>query len=81
MPIKIFFMLSGGTNQTITFPSNVSTSPYVTRKLRIFVEPESLSRPFEFEIIFKIYRNRTYNMRTINRSNTISSSDFHKNIS
>ena len=68
--IKIFYKLSGGTNQSMTFPSNTATSPYVNRKLRIFVEPENLSRPFEFEINFKIFRNRTYNMRT-NISNSI----------
>jgi hypothetical protein len=72
LPIKIFFKLSGGTGtqigsaQAITFPSTISTSPYVTRKLRIFIEPENLSRPFECEIVFKIYRNRTYNVRSVN---------------
>ena len=73
LPIKIFFKLSGSSADTIIFPSNTSTSPFVTRKLRIFLEPENLSRPFEFEIIFKIYRNRTYNTRTINRNHTLSS--------
>ena len=63
LPIKIFFKLSGGTNSTVTFASNISQSPSVTRKLRIFLEPENLSRPFEFEIIFKIYRNNTYSIR------------------
>ena len=72
LPIKIFFKLSSGvgttmgSSQAITFPSNISTSPFVTRKLRIFVEPENLSRPFECEIVFKIYRNRTYNVRSVN---------------
>lgn len=70
LPIKIFYKLSGGTSQSITFPSNTSVSPFVNRKLRIFLEPENLSRPFEFEINFKIFRNRTYNMRS-NISNTI----------
>jgi len=64
LPIKIFFKLTGDNVEKIEFPSNVSTSPYVTRKLRIFLEPENLTRPFEFEIIFKIFRNRTYNLRT-----------------
>ena len=64
LPIKLFFKLTSGTDDFITFPSNTSTSPFVIRKLRIFLEPENLSRPFEFEIIFKIYRNKTYNMRT-----------------
>ena len=64
LPIKIFFKLSGVTADTIIFPSTMSTSPYVTKKLRIFVEPENLNRPFEFEVIFKISRNRTYNMRS-----------------
>lgn len=73
LPIKIFFKLSGGTDSYVTFPSNTSTSPSVTRKLRIFLEPENLSRPFEFEIVFKIYRNRTYNMR--NTIDIITSSD------
>lgn len=74
LPIKIFFKLSSGSTDTVTFPSNISTSPYVTRKLRIFIEPENLSRPFEFEIVFKIYRNRTYNMRTVDRTSAASSS-------
>jgi len=68
LPIKIFFKLSGGTNDSITFPTNLSTSPYVIRKLRIFIESESLTRPFEFEIIFKIFRNNT----SSNRSSTAS---------
>jgi hypothetical protein len=71
LPIKIFFKLSGGTNSFVTFPSTLSTSPFVTRKLRIFIEPESLSRPFEFEIVFKIYRNRTYSNRTLKNTSTI----------
>jgi hypothetical protein len=68
LPIKIFFKLTSGTDDFITFPSNMSTSPFVVRKLKFFLEPENLSRPFEFEIVFKIYRNKTYNMRA-NRSN------------
>jgi len=74
LPIKIFFKLASGTADTVTFASNISTSPYVIRKLRIFLEPENLSRPFEFEIIFKIFRNRTYNTRTVSRPTIISSS-------
>jgi alpha-glucosidase (family GH31 glycosyl hydrolase) len=69
LPIKIFFKLVAGNDNTVAFASNTSTSPYVTRKLRIFIEPESSSRAFEFEVVFKIFRNRTYNMRS---SNTIS---------
>ena len=65
LPIKIFFKLSAGSSPSVTFPSNISTSPFVTRKLRIFMEPENLSRPFEFEIIFKIFRNKTVNTRTL----------------
>jgi len=68
LPIKIFFKLSGGTNSTVTFPSNLSTSPSVTRKVRIFIEPENLSRPFEFEIAFKVYRNKTYSSRTLTKN-------------
>jgi hypothetical protein len=63
LPIKIFFKMISGSTETVSFPSNVSISPYVTRKVRIFLEPEDLNRPFEFELVFKIYRNRTYNMR------------------
>ena len=68
LPIKIFFKLDSTLSDTVTFASNTSTSPSVTRKLRIFVEPEYLTRPFEFEIVFTIYRNRTYNKRTVNRT-------------
>lgn len=59
LPIKILFKLSGGTSNVVSFPSNLATSPYVIRKVRIFIETENLSRPFEFEIIFKIFRNST----------------------
>lgn len=75
LPIKIFFKLSSGTSDTVTFSSNISTSPYVIRKLRIFLEPENLSRPFEFEIVFKIFRNRTYNTRNTGTNIITSSSD------
>ena len=75
LPIKIFFKLTSGSTDTVTFQSNTSTSPSVTRKVRIFLEPENLSRPFEFEIIFKIYRNRTYNKRVTTKPGIISSSD------
>ena len=64
IPIKIFFKLSSGAANNVIFPSNTSTSPTIIRKMRIFLEPENLSRAFEFEVVFKIYRNRTYNTRT-----------------
>lgn len=64
IPIKIFFKLSGGTSESISFRTNISTSPFVTRKIRMFIEPENLNRPFEFEVIFKIFRNKTANTRT-----------------
>jgi hypothetical protein len=70
LPIKIFFKLSGGTSESVTYPSTLSSSPYVTRRLRIFVEPENLSRAFEFELIFKIFRNRTYVIRNTGQSST-----------
>lgn len=63
LPIKFLFKLSGGTSDSVTFPSNLSTSKYVTRKLKIFIETENLSRPFEFEIAFKIYQNKTVSTR------------------
>ena len=82
LPIKIFFRLNSDSGSTVVFPSNTSTSPYVTRKLRIFLEPQYLNRAFEFELVFKIYRNRTYNTRSINRTNTVSSSSSnHINLS
>ena len=65
LPIKFLFKLSGGTSDSISFPTNLSTSPSVTKKLRIFIESESLNRPFEFEIVFKIFRNRTSSVRSI----------------
>lgn len=76
IPIKIFFKLASGGDETITFLSNTSTSPYVTKKLRMFIEPDNLSRAFEFEIIFKIYRNSTANLRS--NINIISASDISK---
>lgn len=64
LPIKIFFKLTSGSTDNVVFPSNIATSPVVNRKLRLFLEPENLNRPFEFEIVFKIFRNRTYNVRS-----------------
>jgi len=71
VPIKIFFMLANSSAEYITFASNLSTSPYVIKKIRVFMEPENLNRTFEFEVIFKIYRNRTYTVRT-NNNTTVS---------
>ena len=70
LPIKIFFKLTSGSTDTIEFPSNMSTSPSVNRKLRIFLEQESASRPFEFEVSFQIFRNKTYTTRTLNSPDT-----------
>jgi len=62
IPINIYFQLSTGATggNTVMIPQNATTSTMVTRKLRLFLEVEDSSRPFEFEIVFKIYRNRTY---------------------
>ena len=70
LPIKIYFKLASGATDTVTFASNLSTSSFVTRKLRVFLEPENLNRTFEFELIFKIYRNRTYAVRSIGATST-----------
>ena len=71
LPIKMFFKMTSGSGDTMVLPSITSTTPSVTRKLRIFLEPENLSRPFEFEIVFTIFRNRTYNKRSLNSTNLI----------
>ena len=63
--------MTSGSGDTMVLPSITSTTPSVTRKLRIFLEPENLSRPFEFEIVFTIFRNRTYNKRSLNSTNLI----------
>lgn len=63
IPINIYFQMSGGTGGVFTIPSNTSTSISVQKKLRFFLEPVNISKPFEFEIVFRIYRNRTYNLR------------------
>jgi len=68
-------MLSNVSNASVTFPSNTSISPYVTRKLRIFLEPENLTRAFEFEVVFKIFRNRTYVKTNTYTNNVVSSSN------
>jgi hypothetical protein len=68
VPIKIFFQLCKDfVDETTTFSidSNESNSISKIKKLRFFIEPTNLSRAFEFEIVFRIYRNRTYNVRTI----------------
>jgi hypothetical protein len=70
VPIKVFFKLTGDTADSVTFASNLTTSPSVHRKLRIFLEQENASRPFEFEIDFAISRNNTYTKRTLNSPNT-----------
>lgn len=64
IPIKIFFKLSSGSTDSVTFASNTSTSPVVTKKLRLFIEPDNLARAFEFEIAFTVYRNSTANLRS-----------------
>jgi hypothetical protein len=67
VPIKIFFQLCKDfVDETTTFEilSNESNSISKNKKLRFFIEPANLSRAFEFEIVFRIYRNRTYNVRT-----------------
>ena len=69
LPIKIFFKMTSGSGNTMVLPSITSTSPSVTRKLKIFLEPENLSRPFEFEMVFTILRNRTFNKRLLNSTN------------
>ena len=75
VPIRIFYKLGTGSTDTIvTFPSTTSTSPYVYRTVRIFMEPENLNRTFEFEVIFKIFRNRTFSRRNIGTGTTTSSS-------
>lgn len=63
IPINIYYQMSGGTGGTFTIPSNTSNTIAVQKKLRVFLEPVNLGRPFEFELVFKIYRNRTYNIR------------------
>jgi hypothetical protein len=68
VPIKIFFQLIGdmvGDVDTLSFNSTISTSISRIKKIRFFVEPANLSRAIEFEIIFRIYRNRTYNRRLV----------------
>ena len=65
MPINIFFQLSGlFIEDAPSITINPSASNVITRikKLRFFVEPDGLSRPFEFEIIFRINRLRDYNI-------------------
>lgn len=67
LPIRIFFKLSNDGANKVSFPSNLNTSPYVTRKLRLFLETDDNSKwPFEFEIVFKINRNKTTVTRTLN---------------
>ena len=63
IPINIYYKLDNTSGVTKTFDSTISSSPFVYRKLRVFLEPENLNRTFEFEIIFKIFRNRTYTKR------------------
>lgn len=63
VPINIYFQLSGGSVDsvpTVTVPTNITTSVSQIKKFRIFLEPNNMSRAFEFEIVFKVHRNRTY---------------------
>ena len=69
MPIKIFFQLRGESiddEEFVNISSTTTSSISRIKKLRFFVEPDNLSRPFEFEIVFRIYRNRTFNIKTHN---------------
>lgn len=84
VPIKIFFQLSkyfimppfadvppNGTGvETVTMSTLASSSISLIKKLRFFIEPANSNRPFEFEIIFRIYRQRTYNIK-VNTANPI----------
>jgi hypothetical protein len=65
MPLKILFRLDDKGIPNITFPSSITTTPFIYRKVRIFLELENSSRAFEFEITFKLSRNRTYTVRTV----------------
>jgi len=67
LPIIIYFKMSTGSTSAypaVYIPQNTTTSSFVTRRLKIFAEIENSSRPFEFELVFKIYRNYTYIVRT-----------------
>lgn len=74
VPIRMLYKLEGGSGTTVTFPSNISTSPVVYRKVRVFIEPENLNRTFEFEVIFKIFRNRTFAKRSVSSATVTSAS-------
>jgi hypothetical protein len=53
-----------------------SPSPTIhTKKLKCFIETYSLSKPFEFELNFKLYQFRTYRVGTTTGTNIISGSD------
>lgn len=67
LPIKIFFQISRYSiddEDTVTIPSTTTTSISRVKKLKFFIEPANLNRSFEFEVVFRVYRNRTYNIKT-----------------
>ncbi len=67
IPIKIYFQLSRyfiEDVEDVTISSLETSSISRIKKLRFFIEPVSMNRSFEFEVIFRIYRQRTYNIKT-----------------
>jgi len=60
IPLRIFFTMSTGTTESsIHINSLITSTRTLTKRLRIFLEPENENRPFEAEVVFKLKRNRT----------------------
>ena len=70
--IFIYFKLDGNKSDTSTYKvPTLGTSPDIRyRKIKMFIEPETVSRPFEFEVKFKLkqYREALYQSSDYNGS-------------
>jgi hypothetical protein len=57
--MNIYYKLNGNLSQNDLFTVPISGTPNTRyRKVKFFIEPDTLSRPFEFEIRFKIKQYR-----------------------
>lgn len=71
--VAMYFKFDISDTDYYQVPSDGSNRTVHTKKLKCFLEPENLSRPFEFELRFKLNRYKNYTVGSI--SAPTSSSD------
>jgi len=60
IPINIYFKFDGSSGATINLSSSTMATISVTKKLKLFIETNSSSRPFEFVLSFTLNRKRAF---------------------